>query len=169
LIRELQHRTKNLLAVIQSIVANTLEHTTGTERAREAIIGRLHALARAQEFVATGASGGGPLRERVDAELSAFTTQVSSEGIPVVLGGAFAQQFALVLHELATNAAKYGSLSVPNGRLVLRWRIRQSEEPEDPLLAFSWQERDGPRVEPPREVGFGSRLIGSALHHEPKI
>jgi len=74
-----------------------------------------------------------------------------------------------VLHELATNAAKYGSLSVPNGRLVLRWRIRQSEEPEDPLLVFSWQERDGPRVEPPREVGFGSRLIGSALHHEPKI
>jgi two-component sensor histidine kinase len=169
LIRELQHRTKNLLAVTQSIVTNTLEHTTGTDRAKEAIIGRLHALSRAQEFVASGASGGVPLRELVDAELSAFTTQVSIEGIPVVLGGAFAQQFALVLHELATNAAKYGSLSVPNGRLVLRWHIRQSAEPEDPLLVFSWQERDGPRVEPPREVGFGSRLIGSALHHEPKI
>jgi PAS domain S-box-containing protein len=166
LIRELQHRTKNLLAVIQSIVTNTLDRTTSAARAKEAIIGRLHALSRAQEFVASGASGGVPLRELVDAELSAFATQVSVEGIPVVLGGPFAQQFALVLHELATNAAKYGSLSVSNGRLVIRWHIRQSDEP---LLVFSWQERDGPRVERPLDQGFGSRLIGSALHHEPNV
>jgi two-component sensor histidine kinase len=166
LIRELQHRTKNLLAVTQSIVTNTLEHTTSAARAKEAIVGRLHALSRAQEFVASGASGGVPLRELVDAELSAFATQVTVEGIPVVLGGPFAQQFALVLHELATNAAKYGSLSVYNGRLVIRWHIRQSDEP---WLVFSWAERDGPRVERPHDQGFGSRLIASALHHEPKV
>jgi len=166
LIRELQHRTKNLLAVTQSIVTNTLERTPSAARAKEAIVGRLHALSRAQEFVASGASGGVPMRELVDAELSAFATQITVEGIPVVLGGPFAQQFALVLHELATNAAKYGSLSVYNGRLVIKWRIRQSDEP---WLEFSWQERDGPRVERPHEQGFGSRLIASALHHEPKV
>ena len=166
LIRELQHRTKNLLAVAQSIVTNTLDRTPSTARAKDAIVGRLHALSRAQEFVASGASGGVPLRELVEAELSAFATQVSIEGIPVVLGGAFAQQFALVLHELATNAAKYGSLSASNGRLMIRWHIGQSEEP---ALVFSWQERGGPRVERPQDEGFGTRLIASALHHEPRV
>jgi len=70
------------------------------------------------------------------------------------------------LHELATNAAKYGSLSVSNGRVVIGWYFRQSEEP---WLVFSWAERDGPRVERPHDQGFGSRLIASALHHEPKV
>ena len=166
LIRELQHRTKNLLAVAQSIVTNTLDRTASTARAKEAIVGRLHALSRAQEFVASGASGGVPLPELVEAELSAFATQVSVEGIRIVLGGAFAQQFALVLHELATNAAKHGSLSVCHGRLLIRWDIRQSDEP---VLVFSWQERDGPRVQRPRDEGFGTRLIASALHHEPTV
>ena len=97
------------------------------------LLGRLHALARAQEFVVEGSSGGVPLRELIEADLEAFGGRISVEGIPVILGGAFAQHFALVIHELGTNAAKYGALSVPEGRVDVSWKLLQSEEP---LLSF---------------------------------
>jgi two-component sensor histidine kinase len=166
LIRELQHRTKNLLAVVQSIVSNTLDRSRSIETAKEAVLGRLHALARAQEFVASGAGGGVPLRDLVGAELSAFPGQVSMEGIPIMLGSTFAQQFALVLHELATNAAKHGALSTPNGRVDASWKI---ERDQDPTLVFSWVERDGPPVTPPKEPGFGSFLIGLMMERPPEV
>jgi PAS domain S-box-containing protein len=167
LIRELQHRTKNLLAVIQSIVTNTLSRSRDFSRATDAIVGRLHALARAQEFVASGSSGGVPLRDLVDAELSPFATQLKISGVPLVVGGAFAQQFALVVHELATNAAKYGSLSTPEGRLLVGWDIDQ--QADDPVLTFSWVEQGGPPVDVPTEQGFGSELMAATLSHAPQI
>jgi PAS domain S-box-containing protein len=166
LIRELQHRTRNLLAVVQSIVSNTLDRSGSEADAKEAILGRLHALARAQEFVASGPGGGVPLRELVDAELSGFTNQVSVHGVPIILGGAFAQQFALVLHELATNAAKHGALSVPNGRLVVRWSVERRDEP---MLLFSWEERGGPRVQAPTKQGFGSTVIATLTERFPQF
>ena len=88
-------------------------------------------------------------------------------GFRSVLGGAFAQQFALVLHELATNAAKYGSLSTTNGRLLVSWEVT-SQRPE-PTLLFSWLERDGPRVVAPTKSGFGSQLIAIAFTTTPHI
>lgn len=167
LVRELQHRTKNMLAVIQSIATNTLRRSADLASAEEAIIGRLHALARAQEFVASGPTGGVPLRELVESELAAFATRLKISGMPVVLGGAFAQQFALVLHELATNAVKYGSLSTPNGRLLIDWDVaRRSPEP---VLVFSWVERDGPRPKARGKEGFGSQLISIAFDKPPRI
>ena len=123
LISELQHRAKNLLAVVQSIVTNSLLHSRDTAAAKNAIVGRLHALAHAQDFVVFGASGGVPIRELLEAELSAFPSRIHITGTPLVLGSAFAQQFALVIHELATNATKYGSLSTPKGRVVITWDI----------------------------------------------
>jgi PAS domain S-box-containing protein len=165
LIRELQHRSKNLLAVMQSIVTNTLQDASAA-KGRDAIIGRLHALGRAQDFVASGAGGGVPLQDLVRAELSGFSAQVSLQGVPIVLGGAFAQHLALVLHELATNAAKYGSLSTPSGKLLINWRVDGDSEPK---LLFSWKERDGPPVESPTQQGFGSKLVTAALPCEPKI
>jgi PAS domain S-box-containing protein len=167
LVRELQHRTKNLLAVVQSIVTNTHARSRDLRSANEAIVGRLHALARAQDFVVSGVSGGVPLRDLIDYELSAFATRTEIEGIPVVLGGAFAQQFALVVHELATNAAKYGSLSIPSGRLLVRWEIKQ--QADEPSLIFSWRERDGPLVRAPTEAGFGNELIAATLSRAPRI
>jgi PAS domain S-box-containing protein len=166
LIHELQHRSKNLLAVMQSIVTNTLQPGVSAAKARDVIIGRLHALARAQDFVASGSGGGVPLRDLVKSELSGFAAQLSLEGIPVVLGSTFAQQFALVLHELATNATKYGALSTPNGKLLVSWQVNGGVEPR---LVFSWKERDGPPVEPPMEQGFGSKLIAATLSGEAKI
>jgi two-component system, chemotaxis family, CheB/CheR fusion protein len=100
------------------------------------------------------------LRDLINAELSGFAAQVSVNGIPIVLGGAFTQQFALVLHELAKNAAKYGALSTPNGRMLIAWRWAGEKEP---TLLFSWKERDGPPVEPPMEQGFGSKLIAATV------
>jgi two-component sensor histidine kinase len=167
LVRELQHRTRNMLAVIQSIVSNTLLRSRDPDEARDAIMGRLQALARAQQFVSAGPAGGVPLRDLVEAELEPFAQRLSAEGPPLVIGGAFAQMFALVLHELATNAAKYGSLSVPSGRLLVRWDVAQ-REPE-PELTFAWTETGGPPASPPAERGFGSELIGTALGTTPRI
>ena len=167
LVRELQHRTKNMLAVVQSIVMNTLTRGNSVEGAREAILGRLQAIARAQEFVASGNSGGAPLRELVEGQLATFAARAKIDGPPVYAGAPFAQMFALVIHELATNAAKYGSLSKPHGHVVITWEVRSG--PSEPQLAFSWVERNGPPVAAPTHQGFGSRLISAALPGTPHI
>ncbi|HJU31062.1 MAG TPA: PAS domain S-box protein [Hyphomicrobiaceae bacterium] len=167
LLRELQHRTKNILAVVQSIVLNTLTHGHDLASAREAIVGRLQAIARAQEFVASGKSGGAPLRELIEGQLATFTGRARVEGPPIFAGAPFAQMFALVIHELATNASKYGSLSQPGGRIDIAWAIKPGAT--EPLLAFSWMERDGPPVAPPKNKGFGSRLILAALSGTPTV
>jgi PAS domain S-box-containing protein len=167
LVRELQHRTKNMLAVIQSIATSTLRRSPDLASAEAAFVGRLHALARAQEFVASGPAGGVPLRDLVQDELAAFAARLHVEGMPVVLGGAFAQQFALVLHELATNAAKYGSLSTMSGRLLVSWEV--TDQPQEPALLFSWLERDGPRVVAPTRSGFGSQLMAIAFTKAPRV
>src|SRR5262249_37054548 len=142
LVRELQHRTKNMLAVIQSIATSTLSRSNDLASAQEALIGRLHALAHAQEFVAAGPGGGVPLRDLVESELAAFGARTIISGEAIVVGGAFAQTFALVVHELATNAVKHGSLSAERGRVVLDWKINRSSELQQ--LCFSWMERGGP-------------------------
>jgi PAS domain S-box-containing protein len=167
LIRELQHRTKNLLAVVQSIVSNTLVRSSDLKSANDAIVGRLHALARAQEFVVSGATGGVPLRDLVEAELSAFAPRMRIDGIPIVVASAFGQQFALVIHELATNAAKYGSLSTPHGYVLVNWEVKQ--HPEEPTLVFFWAERGGPAVTPPSVEGFGISLISATLNGKSHI
>jgi PAS domain S-box-containing protein len=167
LVRELQHRTKNMLAVVQSIVTNTLTSGRSADGAREAIVGRLQAIARAQEFVASGQSGGAPLRELVEGQLATFAARAKIDGPPVFAGAPFAQMFALVIHELATNAAKYGSLSVPHGHVVITWEVRDGSS--EPQMAFSWLERNGPPVATPTHQGFGSRLISAALASTPRI
>jgi two-component sensor histidine kinase len=167
LLRELQHRTKNILAIVQSIVLNTLTPGTGIEAAQEAIVGRLQAIARAQEFVAAGRSGGAPLRVLVEGQVASFAARVQIDGPVVFAGAPFGQMFALVVHELATNAAKHGALSQPSGHVLVRWHVR--DDPGGPQLAFSWVERDGPPVNPPKHQGFGSRLILAALAGTPRV
>jgi PAS domain S-box-containing protein len=157
LIRELQHRTKNLLAVIQSIATSTLTGSADLKAAQQAFLGRLHALAHAQEFVAAGPRGGAPLRDLVDSELLAFPARAVVNGEDLVVGGAFAQTFALVTHELATNAVRHGSLSTPRGGVRIAWNVDRSGP--EPQLQFSWVERGGPPASPPKESGLGTRLI----------
>jgi PAS domain S-box-containing protein len=165
LVRELQHRTKNLLAVIQSIASSTLRRSRDLETAREALVGRLHALAHAQEFVAAGPGGGAPLHELVDAELASFGARASTQGPEILAGSGFAQMFALIVHELATNAAKHGALTASSGSVVIRWTVDQADGEE--TLRFSWAEQGGPPVRPVERTGFGSELI--ALMGKPRI
>lgn len=165
LVRELQHRTKNLLAVIQSIASNTLLHSTNLSAAREALMGRLHALAHAQEFVASGPGGGAPLRDLVEAELSSFGARAKVDGEFLMAGSGFAQMFALIMHELATNAIKHGALSDPRGEVAVDW-CTQYSDPE-PTLHLRWEERGGPLVQPPASTGFGTQLI--SLIGKPQI
>jgi len=164
LIRELQHRAKNLLAIVQSIVSNTLRNSKDLHTINDTVSGRLQALARAQEFIAAGPGGGAPIGEIVQAELSAFGGRVSIIGPALIAGTAFAQMFAIVVHELATNATKYGSLSVPEGQVDVCWRVE-----EDASLFFSWKERGGPPVRPPAALGFGSEVMRVALIENPCI
>lgn len=164
LIRELQHRAKNLLAIVQSIVSNTLRNSKDVQAVNTTIAGRLQALARAQEFIAAGPGGGAPIGDIVHAELSAFGGRVSISGPALLAGTAFAQMFAIVVHELATNATKYGSLSVPEGHVDVCWSLKDGAS-----LFFSWKERGGPPVEPPAALGFGSEVMRVALIENPRI
>jgi two-component sensor histidine kinase len=156
-----------MLAVVQSIVTNSLLHSRDIDGAKDAIVGRLHALASAQDFVVLGNSGGVPIRDLLECELMAFATRTHMSGVPLVLGSAFAQQFALVIHELATNAVKYGSLSTPRGNLVLAWDIEEAGD--EPVLRFSWKERGGPPAVTPVQRGFGSELIATTLSRAPTV
>jgi len=153
LIRELQHRTKNLLAVIQSIASSTLKGSTGLET----FIGRLHALAHAQEYVTAGSQGGVSIRALLEAELASFGKRAAALGHDLVLGGGFAQSFALIVHELATNAVKHGAFSSQQGHVNIEWRREHADG--QAVLRFSWIERDGPAVQPPKNQGFGTLLI----------
>jgi PAS domain S-box-containing protein len=159
LVRELQHRSKNLLAVVQSIATNTLKRSTDVAAALDTLIGRIQALAHAQDFVAAGAQGGVPLSQLLKAELDTFGGRARLKGEEIVIGGAFAQTFALVVHELATNAVKYGAFAVPGGRVLVAWSV--VGEGEDAALEFAWVERNGPRVGAPPASGFGTLLMAT--------
>jgi two-component sensor histidine kinase len=159
LVRELQHRTKNMLAVIQSITSRTLRQAPDLESAHDVFLARLHALGHEQDFIAAGPTGGVPLRELVNAEIQSFAARSTVSGIPVVLGSGFAQTFALVVHELATNAAKHGALSTPAGSVAIAWNVDQSEA--EHRLSFSWVERGGPPAEPPDHKGLGTDLLAA--------
>ncbi|RTL66477.1 MAG: PAS domain S-box protein [Hyphomicrobiales bacterium] len=158
LVRELQHRTKNLLAVVQSLATNTLRNSTSLAQAHDALIGRLHAVATAQEFVTAG-GGGAPLRALIEGEIAPFPGRTNISGPDLIVSNAFAQTFALVVHELVTNAAKYGALTSPKGKVELTWSVGQSESGEQ-AFRFAWTERDGPVVAIPRSAGFGRKIIG---------
>jgi two-component system, chemotaxis family, CheB/CheR fusion protein len=160
LLRELQHRTKNILAVVQSLVTNTLRNSETVAQAQEALLGRLHAVATAQEFVAADGSTGAPLLTLIDGELAPFAERVRMEGPPMVVSNAFAQTFTLVIHELATNAAKYGAFSAADGTVTMAWKVEDEAGGAEPLFHLSWVERGGPPATIPKRSGFGRKIIG---------
>ena len=157
LMMELAHRGKNLLAVIQSVASRSLTGDRPLKEAREAFNGRLHALAHTYGTLTNEAFDGAVLETIVQSELAAFGGRVHLDGPGIMLTVKAAQTFTLVVHELATNAAKYGALSVADGQLFLRWEIGGS--PREPRFLFDWREEGGPPAEPPRRRGFGTTLI----------
>jgi two-component sensor histidine kinase len=156
LARELQHRTKNLLTVIQSLASASLPHGP----AREDYFGRLHALARAQDLLLEGDGRGASIKDLVAQALESFGQRVTVNGPHVQLTASIAQGFALILHELATNASKHGSLSKPNGSVTVQWS-RVAGSP--PALIFRWSETGGPPASLPKSKGFGTQLLEVAV------
>jgi PAS domain S-box-containing protein len=158
LAREADHRTKNLLALAQATV-----HLTNGETAAElksAIEGRLRALANAHTLLAQSRWAGADLRNLALEELSPYCAEDDDgsrariEGPSLMLEQQPAQAIALALHELTTNAVKYGALSVPSGRIALTWRLQSGNR-----LFVRWVETGGPAVTPPTRKGFGTRVM----------
>lgn len=163
LMREVDHRGKNLLAVMRSVVQRTQAASAGELIA--AMTGRIEALARVHTLLADSSWVGVRLEALVHDELAPFgTTSVRAQyrGPSVKLQPAAAQMMGLVLHELATNAAKHGALSTPEGRVAVEWSVdRKTGE-----LTLYWTERGGPEVEPPDSRGFGTSIIQSGLAYQ---
>ncbi len=155
-IDELNHRVKNTLAIVQSIATQTLRQNVEPHAFRTAFTGRLDALARAHSMLTITLWEGVDLPELVKVALTPFETikgQITLDGPSIVIKPNGAVTLSLVLHELATNAAKYGALSTPSGRVSINWSIDGSS------ILLHWSERNGPRVGEPARTGFGSRLI----------
>ncbi len=158
LARELQHRTKNLLSVILSIAAASLRDGGG---GGEALIARLHSLARAQDLIFEEGGSGALLQHIVARVVESFGARVTFDGPEVFLKANVAQGFALIVHELATNAVKHGALSDPGGTVQVRWRFNAGTQ--EPTITFTWQEEGGPPLVPPERRGFGTLLLEKAV------
>ena len=161
--KELQHRTGNLIAVILSIANRTLSGDQPIEKAREVLAARLMALAKAHALLTTDLGEGAALEDIVRAELMSFSERATIQGPRIVLTPAATQGFALIIHELATNAAKHGALTNGQGKVAITWS-RTGPAEGVPRLNFRWQERGGPVIKPPARKGFGSKLLERAIN-----
>ena len=163
--QELSHRLKNILAMVQAITSQTLRNAPSLEAAREALVQRLLALGKAHDILLAGIADRADLEALVRGALSlhddATVGRLQVRGPALDVGPKAALALSLMVHELATNAAKYGALSVGTGHVAITWRIA-TDAPE-PTLRFSWSESGGPPVEPPTRTGFGTRLIERAF------
>ncbi|AMN38872.1 sensor histidine kinase [Rhodoplanes sp. Z2-YC6860] len=166
LIDELNHRVKNTLATVQSLAAQTARGTASTEAFHQAFEGRLIALSHAHDQLTRQRWQSADLRDIVKGatapHLSRPDEQISIEGATITVSPRTALTMALVLHEMTTNAAKYGALSAPEGRIEIAWRV-EPRPPKSPLLHIEWRERNGPPVEAPAKPGFGSRFIQGSV------
>jgi two-component system, chemotaxis family, CheB/CheR fusion protein len=165
LLRELSHRVKNTLAVVQAIARQTLRHAPSDADFVARFDGRLAALGRAHNLLVASDWRGANLAELARSQLEAYATdgadRLHIEGEPVFLPADLATPFALVLHELATNASKYGSLSRPGGRVRVAWTIASKNGKR--TLNLVWQEQGGPQIGSPTATGLGTTLIDTAI------
>jgi PAS domain S-box-containing protein len=161
LIEELNHRVKNTLATVQSLASQTARGAPSLEVFRERLEGRLIALSRAHDQLSQRNWEHADLRAIATAALSPYLLEGSESvviaGAPIALTPKAALTFAMIFHELATNAAKYGALSQPGGRLELAWKTQHNGSV--PRLHVEWREHGGPAVIPPERRGFGSLLV----------
>lgn len=162
LINELNHRVKNTLATVQSLAMQTLRNTERSEDARESFDARLAALSRAHDLLTTENWEGADLDEVIERAIAPFRSRVRvrATGPSVRLATNQALALSIALHELATNAAKYGALSVEGGHVAISWRIDAG------TVRLEWRESGGPPVTKPTRLGFGTRLIQRGLAHD---
>ncbi len=161
LLRELTHRSKNLLAVIQAMARQTARHTGSIESFLDQFGARLQALAASHDLLVRESWYGASLGELVRSQLASYIERdsgsIAIKGPPVALKPEAAQNLGLALHELAVNAAKFGALSVPGGHVSIVWDRNGSADHS--ALTLDWHETRGPKVKYRRKKGFGSVVI----------
>lgn len=162
--QELNHRLKNILAMVQSIVSQTFRDAKSLDEAAPALASRLVSLGHAADLLTSSSWHGADLRTVVNAGLAGIDghrDRIFVSGPPLHLNAQAALAMTLALHELATNAIKYGALSNDAGTVLLEWRITGPQDAR--RFCLRWEERDGPEVATPTSRGFGSRLIERSL------
>jgi two-component sensor histidine kinase/integral membrane sensor domain MASE1 len=167
LVAELDHRVKNVLANVSAVVSHTRRDSTSVSDFAAALDGRIGSMARTHELLSAGRWQGISLMELVRRELAPYATRNNTEinGAEVVLRGEAGQAMAMVIHELATNAAKYGALSTSNGRVSIRWDRRSNGHARSQLV-LEWREIDGPRVVAPGKPSYGTSTICDLIPYE---
>src|SRR6266511_2139179 len=163
IIREFQHRTGNLFAVFQAIAVRSVDEGKTAAEIKYVLSGRIQALARAYAMLADTAWGGASLAAILDRQFAGFSKRVNVGGCDIVVIPSAAQQFALIVHELATNALKYGALSTPNGRVSIEGKIDRLNG--GGTFSFAWRETGGPPVTVPTRKGFGSVILLDSAKH----
>ncbi|AYV48582.1 histidine kinase [Caulobacter flavus] len=166
LLNELNHRIKNTLAVIQSIAEQTLRTRSGDDQARRSLVDRIIAVSQAHDVLVEQNWAGADLAVIVRQALAPHRSGgalVTMDGPEVRLGSQQAVSMSLIVHELATNAIKYGALSTSAGQVAVSWNLAH-DQCGARHLTFLWQERHGPSVSAPAQQGFGSRMIARAFH-----
>jgi light-regulated signal transduction histidine kinase (bacteriophytochrome) len=164
LIAELNHRVRNILGVIRGLVRQSKPHDKDIESFVKLVDGRIHALARAHNQITDDHWGPAPIQALIDAEAAAFLAdqpdRIRTSGGYVLLNPQAYSTMALVIHELVTNSAKYGSLS-DSGTVTLSWRRDENGD-----LLIEWREQDGPPVRTPSRKGFGSTIIDRSVPYD---
>ena len=166
LMRELDHRMKNTLQVIQAVIRRTARAQASVDVFERSLLGRVGAMSRAHDLLAEERWLGAEMNAVITQEVSSFDNggAVTASGPRLRLNPRAALSIALVIHELGTNASKYGALSSPKGKISVTW---QADRPGgEPTIALRWEELDGPAVSPPTSKGFGSMLIESSIAYE---
>jgi two-component sensor histidine kinase len=174
--RELTHRSKNLLTVIQAIMRQTASNCGSIEDFESRFAARLQSLAGSHDLLVQEDWQGASMREIVRSQLGHYSDrdgpQIELAGEPLQIPPDAAQHIGMALHELATNAAKYGALSTPSGKVQISWRTLQAPDGNS-MCELSWEESGGPPVERPARRGFGrvviERTVARALHGEVRI
>ncbi len=170
LIDELNHRVKNMLVTVQSIVTQAVRNASDPETVRESIETRIAALSRSHDLLGREKWEGAGLRDVVRESLAPFgvsenrTERFVIEGDNYRLTPKAALAFGIAFNELATNAVKYGAFSNEAGTISIKWTLENKADGR--WLRLHWREKDGPTVIPPPRKGFGSRVIEQGLPHE---
>lgn len=166
LIKELAHRVKNTLATIQSMTRQTIRFTGTPDEFRASFNARLRSIAASHDLLVASEHQAVALAALIRGQVEPYASEdgrLSLSGDDILLPGELAHKLGLVLHELATNASKYGALSATGGTVEIAWRVERLPER---TLRLEWRERGGPRVEQPTRQGFGTRLIERSFSAE---
>ena len=157
LAHEIHHRTKNLFAVVQAVVGRSFAGKQSVAEAEAAVRSRLASLAQTHVMLMDNEWEGAAIHEVIEAEMRPYADRMKLNGPRLVLKPKAAQNFSLALHELATNAAKYGALSNTTGGVEIEWSVTVANGSNS--FSFRWQEHGGPPVNPPARKGFGSTVL----------